>query len=160
MPEYTWICQILNLSQWLLFSEAAIGGVLQKKKFLKILQNLLENTYTRVSLSIKLKASVCNFIKKEILAQVFSCEYREIFTNTFFTKDFPYLKEAQAVFLESKNLSFFYSIWICLIIFSRLNNFISEVLNCCYLLRPKVLGALNFTQLVRYTVNISVMIFY
>ena len=26
----------------------------------------------------------CNFIKKEALAQVFSCEYCEIFRNTFF----------------------------------------------------------------------------
>ena len=28
----------------------------------------------------------CNFIKKEILAQVFSCESSEIFKNTFFYK--------------------------------------------------------------------------
>ena len=28
----------------------------------------------------------CNFIKKETLAQVFSCEYREISKNTFFSK--------------------------------------------------------------------------
>ena len=27
-----------------------------------------------------------NFVKKETLAQVFSCEYREIFKNTFFTE--------------------------------------------------------------------------
>ena len=26
----------------------------------------------------------CNFIKKETLAQVFSCEFREIFKNIFF----------------------------------------------------------------------------
>ena len=29
-------------------------------------------------------AGVCNFIKKEALAQVFSCEFREISKNTFF----------------------------------------------------------------------------
>ena len=28
----------------------------------------------------------CNFIKKETLAQVFSCEYCEISKNTFFTE--------------------------------------------------------------------------
>ena len=28
----------------------------------------------------------CNFIKKEALAQVFSCEFCEIFKNTFFTE--------------------------------------------------------------------------
>ena len=27
---------------------------------------------------------LCNFIKKETLAQVFSCEFREISKNTFF----------------------------------------------------------------------------
>ena len=29
----------------------------------------------------------CNFIKKETLAQVFFCEFREISKNTFFTED-------------------------------------------------------------------------
>ena len=29
---------------------------------------------------------VCNFIKKETLAQVFSCEFCKIFKNTFFTE--------------------------------------------------------------------------
>ena len=56
-----------------------------KKLFLKIPQNSQENTRTRVSLLIKLQspASVCNFIKKETLLQVFSCEFCEISTNTF-----------------------------------------------------------------------------
>ena len=34
--------------------------------------------------SIKLQASACNFIKKETLTQVLSCEFCEIFKNTFF----------------------------------------------------------------------------
>ena len=46
-----------------------------KKVFLKILQNSQENTGARVFFLIKLQASACNFIKKEILAQVFSCEF-------------------------------------------------------------------------------------
>ena len=36
----------------------------------------------RVSFIIKLQAEACNFIKKETLAQVFSCEFCKIF-NTF-----------------------------------------------------------------------------
>ena len=32
--------------------------------------------------------SACNFSKKETLAQVFSCEFREIYNNTFLTKHF------------------------------------------------------------------------
>ena len=46
---------------------------------------------------IKLRA--CNFIKKETLAQVFSCEFCEIYKNTFFHRtplvaaSVPYLCE-------------------------------------------------------------------
>ena len=55
------------------------------KVFLEISQNSLENTRTRVSLWIKLQAlaSVCIFIKKETLAQVFSYEFCEISKNSF-----------------------------------------------------------------------------
>ena len=45
-----------------------------KKVFLKILQNSLENTCSRVSILIKLQAAVSKFIKKEILAQAVSCD--------------------------------------------------------------------------------------
>ena len=51
--------------------------------FLEISQNSKENTCARVSLLINLQAEACNFIKKETLAQVFSCEFFEISKNTF-----------------------------------------------------------------------------
>ena len=35
---------------------------------------------------VTVKGQACNFIKKETLAQVFSCEFYEIFKNTFFTE--------------------------------------------------------------------------
>ena len=35
---------------------------------------------------LKLQAKACHFIKKETLAQMFSCEFCEIFKNTFFTE--------------------------------------------------------------------------
>ena len=35
---------------------------------------------------IQKKPEACNFIKKETLAQVFSCEFWEISENTFFTE--------------------------------------------------------------------------
>ena len=56
----------------------------KKKVFLEISQNSLENTYARVSFLINLQTKAWNFIKKEILAQVFSCEFCEISKNTFF----------------------------------------------------------------------------
>ena len=56
-----------------------------KKVFLEIWQN----TCARVSFLKKLQAlglrpaQACNFIKKETLAQVFSCEFCEISKDTF-----------------------------------------------------------------------------
>ena len=55
-----------------------------KKVFLEISQDSQENTCARVSFLIKLQA--CNFIKKETLAQEFSCESCEISKNTFFVE--------------------------------------------------------------------------
>ena len=51
------------------------------------LENLVKFRWkhARVTFLIKLQVSVCNFIK-EALAQVFSCEFCEIFKNTFFYK--------------------------------------------------------------------------
>ena len=69
-------------------TEAVTRGVLCKKVFLEISQNSQENTCARVSFLIKLQAETCNFIKKETLAQVFSCEFCEISKNTFFIEHF------------------------------------------------------------------------
>ena len=55
-----------------------------KKVFLKILQNFTGKICSRASFSIKLYTEACNFIKNETLAQVFCCEFCEIFKNTFF----------------------------------------------------------------------------
>ena len=49
--------------------------------FLKNSQNSQENTCARVSFLVKF---IINFIKKEALALVFSCEFHESFKNTFF----------------------------------------------------------------------------
>ena len=53
---------------------------------LEISQNSQENICARVSFLIKLQPSVCNFIKKETVAQVLSCEFRKIYKNTFATE--------------------------------------------------------------------------
>ena len=57
--------------------EEATGSVLLEKVFLEISQNSQENIFARVFF---------NFIKKETLAQVFSCEFCEISTSTFLTE--------------------------------------------------------------------------
>ena len=60
-----------------------------EKVFLEILQNLQENTCARVSFLIKLRPKTCNFIKKETLAQVFSCQFCKISKNTIFNRTPP-----------------------------------------------------------------------
>ena len=77
--------------------------------FLEILENSQGNTSARVSFLIKLQAEagVCNFINKETLAQVFSCEFCEIHKNTFFTEHLwvtaseEHLQMAASTFLET-----------------------------------------------------------
>ena len=65
---------------------AITTGVLHKNVFLKVSQISQENTCVRLSCLIKLQADDCNFLKKETLVQVFSCEFFEIFSNTFVTE--------------------------------------------------------------------------
>ena len=60
--------------------------MLYKTGVLKISQNSKENTCARVSFLIKLQAEGCNFVKKETLIQVFSCEFCEVFKNIFLTE--------------------------------------------------------------------------
>ena len=55
-----------------------------RKDVLKVSQNSQENTCARLSFSIKLQTWPGTLLKKEALAQVFSCEFWEIFKNTFF----------------------------------------------------------------------------
>ena len=53
------------------------------KVFWEISQNKQENTCARVSFLIKWQPEACDFIKKETLAQAFSCEFCEISINAF-----------------------------------------------------------------------------
>ena len=55
----------------------------------------------RILFLIKLQASACNFIKKETLALVFSCEFCEIFKNTFFYRTHPVVASVSRFFLQN-----------------------------------------------------------
>ena len=79
-------------------SRAVVRMCPVEKVFLEIPQNSLENTFIRVYFLIKLQAY--NFIKKETLAQVFSCELCENPKNTFFTGQFWWLNSCQIAFLS------------------------------------------------------------
>ena len=65
------------------YSEAVVRRCFAKKVLLKILQNSLENTCARFTLLIKFFNKIF-LLKKETLAQVFSCEFCNYFKNTFF----------------------------------------------------------------------------
>ena len=52
-------------------AKAAVCRFSAKKMFLKISQNSKKSTCARAPFLIKMKASVCNFIEKETLAQMF-----------------------------------------------------------------------------------------
>ena len=59
-----------------------------KKVFLEILEISRSSFHTKTPVGeslflTKLETSACNFIKKETLAQVFPCEFCEIFKNIF-----------------------------------------------------------------------------
>ena len=60
------------------------AGCSVKKVFLEISQNPQENTWGRVSFLIKLQTSF--FIKKETLAQVFSCDFCQISKNNLISR--------------------------------------------------------------------------
>ena len=87
-------------------------GVLRcsiRKVFLKIPKNSQENTCTIVSFLMKLQASACNFIKKGILARVYSVRFCEIFKNTFFYRT-PLVAASQLwvyILTNEQNLFFF-----------------------------------------------------
>ena len=68
-----------------------------KQVFLEISQNSQENTCVRVSFVIKLQASDCNFIKKEIPTQVFSCEFCKTSKNTFSYRAPPVAASERAI---------------------------------------------------------------
>ena len=59
-----------------------------KNVFLKISQISQENTCARVSFLIKFQLEACNFIEKENLVQVFSCEVYEILRAPFLQNTF------------------------------------------------------------------------
>ena len=87
-------------------TEAVVWMCSVKALLLEISQNSQENTCDRASFLINLQAEACNFIIKETLAQVVSCEFCEISKNTFFYRTPPVaasLVSTVRYLTESKN---------------------------------------------------------
>ena len=68
--------------------EVAIGGVLSEEMFLKIFAKFKEKHLCQ-SLVFNKVAGLrpATLLKKKTLSQVFSCEFCEIYKNTFSTED-------------------------------------------------------------------------
>ena len=77
-------------------------GKKKKKVLLEILQNSQENSSARVSFLMKLQTEACNFIKKETMTQVFSCEFYKIYKNTFSYRIFPVAVSVNKIFQKAK----------------------------------------------------------
>ena len=86
-----------SVCQWLIFAVfLSLGNdhifqklqpeVFSKKRFSQKFHKIHGRHLCLSLFLIKLKASVCNIIKKETLAQVFSCAFCEISKSTFFTE--------------------------------------------------------------------------
>ena len=71
---------------WLIYLRSSHRWCSIKKIFSKSSQISQENTCAWISFLVKLQASAFNFIKKETLAQVFSCEFCEILKDIFFVE--------------------------------------------------------------------------
>ena len=76
------VCK-LYVSEYIFKSRSSHRRCSIKKIVLKNLAKQ-ENTCARACFLIKLQTSACNFIEKDTLGQVFSCEFFEIFKNTLF----------------------------------------------------------------------------
>ena len=82
-----------------LHSEAVTRRSSVQKLFSKFSTNSQENACGRVFFKHSCRLEACNFTKKETLAQVLSCQFFEIFKNTFFYRTPPL-----AAFLQSVTL--------------------------------------------------------
>ena len=115
---FTWSCSVLqiNISNKLIlfcfkagflpmvylneFKDAVVQRCSVKKVFIEILQNLQDNTCTRVSFLIKLQAlRLCL-----TLAQVFSYEFCGISNNTFFYRT-PLVAASKFVNLNNEKIT-------------------------------------------------------
>ena len=91
----------------IVLSEAVTRTSSVKKVSLKISQNLQKNTCVRVAFFKTLQASGQQLLKKEVSDTVFSCEFCQIFKNTFFIEH----HRCSSVFL-----SFFICLFVCFLL--------------------------------------------
>ena len=102
--EFSRRMRVLITSEQII-TESVVQSCSVKNVFVEISQNSQENTWARVSFLIK---QAGNFIKKETLAQVFSCEFCDISKNTFLHRA---TLVAASVIIKSSFPGFYWSLF-------------------------------------------------
>ena len=108
----SWHISMHNLS-WLTIYGSSRQEVFCEKGVLKVLQNSHENTGASVSFLTKLQAEAeaCNFIEKETVAHMFSCEFCKFSKNTFLYRTPPV---AASIFITYRYYSAQKKLWVSL----------------------------------------------
>ena len=76
-----------KISQWwLLYCTHTTRCYLSVSLYIQHLQKQPPEVFCKKKMFLKISQKTCNFLKKEILAQVFSCEFCEIPKNMFSTE--------------------------------------------------------------------------
>ena len=131
-------------------AEAVVQRCSVKRVFLKNSKDSQENTCARVSFLIKLQTSGYDFIKKETPAQVLSCEFCEIFKNTFFYRTLPVAASVDALHHFSfKEILRIQPEYVPLIFLGNLKFYVKVIGTACFTL-PLVLS--NLTKETKETV--------
>ena len=93
-------------------SEAVAQKCSVKKVFLEISQNSQENNRGQSIFFNKVAGPACNFIKKDALTQVFSCEFWEISKNTVSYRTLLVAASASAMFCHPYGTTTFADIFL------------------------------------------------
>ena len=72
--------------------------------FLEYLMSVLKKQFKSAGEKEVMSGSACNFIKKNILVQLFSCKFQEIFKKSFFTEHLRWLLLKHVCFTNPQNL--------------------------------------------------------
>ena len=110
---FIFLISLITVIRKIIFTSEAVTRMCSVKKgVLRNFTKLTGKPLCQSPLFNKVSGLASNFIKKETLAQVFSCEFYEISKNTFFTE---HLRTTVSVIFPFSSGSFLYSLQVTLI---------------------------------------------
>ena len=111
-----WVTEVIQTSGILIFNITIEPMKSPRIHVFDIKVRQMTFLFSNVNLNVILHAWACNFIKKDTLTQVFSCEFCEIFRSTFFTEN---LRGLLLDFVTTILTSFFTFFWKVLFLFQQ-----------------------------------------